>query len=66
MRSCVEKELVPRLQETEALIRASVAEVLGAIGGAPSLAALQKMQDKDRDVVRAVAQAVERIKMRRG
>jgi HEAT repeat protein len=62
----IEKELLPRLQETEPLIRASVAEVLGAIGGAPSLAALQQLQDKDRDVVRAATQAVERIKMRRG
>lgn len=62
----IEKELLPRLQETEPLIRASVAEVLGAIGGAPSLAALQQLQDKDRDVARAATQAVERIKMRRG
>jgi hypothetical protein len=38
--------------------------VLGAIGGDASLAALQKLEDKNKDVVDAAKRAVERIKMR--
>ena len=61
----VEKELIPSLQEPDPSIRAAVAEVLGAIGGAASLTALQGLQDKDKMAADAVSRAVERIKMRR-
>jgi HEAT repeat protein len=60
----IEKDLLPSLQEPDASIRAAVAEVLGAIGGDASLAALQKLEDKNKDVVDAAKRAVERIKMR--
>ena len=62
----IEKELLPRLLEPEEVIRARVAEVLGAIGGDSSVAALQHIKDKDRSVVLAAERAVERIKLRRG
>jgi HEAT repeat protein len=61
----VEKELIPSLQEPDPSIRAAVAEVLGAIGGAASLATLQGLQEKDKLAADAVSRAVERIKMRR-
>lgn len=64
--SPIEKELLPRLQEPDEAIRARVAEVLGAIGGDGSVAALQHLKDKDRAVVLAAERAVERIKLRRG
>ena len=60
----IEKELLPSLQDPNEAIRASVAEVLGQIGGQPSLTALQALKDKDKDVVQAATRAVERIKMR--
>ena len=62
----IERELLPRLQEPDEMIRARVAEVLGAIGGDASLAALQALQDGDRGVTQAAQRAVERIKLRRG
>lgn len=62
----IEKELLPRLQEPDEIIRERVAEVLGAIGGDASVAALQGLKDKDRHVVEAAQRAVERIKLRRG
>jgi HEAT repeat protein len=62
----IERELLPRLLEPDEVIRARVAEVLGAIGGDASATALQGLKDKDRDVVLAAQRAVERIKMRRG
>lgn len=62
--SPIEKELLPSLQEPDASIRAAVAGVLGAIGGDASLAALQNLKDRDKDVVDAALRAVERIKMR--
>jgi HEAT repeat protein len=61
----IEKELIPSLQEPDAAIRAAVADVLGEIGGDASLAALQNLNDREKDVVAAAARAVERIKMRR-
>ncbi len=61
----VEKELIPSLQEPAPSIRAAVAEVLGAIGGAASLTALQGLQEKDKMAADAVSRAVERILMRR-
>jgi HEAT repeat protein len=61
----VEKELLPSLQEPDESLRAAVAEVLGAIGGDPSLTALQDLKDRSKDVVDAAQRAVERIKMRR-
>ena len=60
----VEKEMLPSLKEPDASIRAAVAEVLGEIGGETSLAALQNLADRDKDVVEAAKRAVERIKMR--
>ena len=61
----VEKELISSLQEPDPPIRAAVADVLGAIGGDASLAALQGLQDKDKMAADAVSRAVERIRMRR-
>jgi len=61
----IEKELLPSLQEPDASIRAAVADVLGEIGGDASLAALQGMKDRDKDVVEAAKRAVERMKIRR-
>lgn len=56
--------LVTHLQDPSAAIRGNVALVLGAIGGDEAIAALQPLtQDRDRDVARAAARAVERIKM---
>ena len=55
--------LVPHLQDPDAAIRGNIALVLGVIGGDAVLAALQPLtQDKDRDVARAAARAIERIK----
>jgi HEAT repeat protein len=64
----IERELLPRLQEPDEVVRARVAEVLGAIGGDVSLGALQGLhtRDKDRDVTEAAQRALERIKIRRG
>ena len=61
----IEKDLLPSLLEPDASIRAAVAEVLGAVGGDASLAALQKLEDKNKGVVDAAKRAVERINMRR-
>jgi HEAT repeat protein len=62
----IERDLLPRLLEPDEVVRERVAEVLGAIGGDASLAALQALQDRDRDVMQAAQRAVERIKLRRG
>jgi HEAT repeat protein len=64
----IEKDLLPRLHEPDEVIRARVAQVLGAIGGEPSLVALEglKGKDKDRTVASAAERAVERIKLRQG
>jgi HEAT repeat protein len=62
----IEKELVPSLQEPDPGIRAAVADVLGQVGGDQSLAVLQNLKDRDKDVVEAARRAVERIKIRRG
>ena len=62
----IEKDLLPRLQEPDEVIRARVADILGAIGGDASVAALQSLKDRDRQVVDAAQRAVERIKLRRG
>jgi HEAT repeat protein len=61
-----EKDLLARLQDAAPHMRAAVADVLGAIGGDASLAALQGLQDRDKSVVEAATRAVERIKLRRG
>jgi HEAT repeat protein len=61
----VERDLLPILQEPDPSIRAAVAEVLGAIGGDASLAALQGLQEKDKAAADAARRAVERIKLRR-
>ena len=64
----IEQDLFPRLMEPDEVVRARVAEVLGAIGSEASLGVLQglKERDKDRNVGQAVDRAVERIKLRQG
>ena len=64
----IEQQLLPRLHEPDEVVRARVAQVLGAIGGEPSLEALEglKGKDKDRTVASAAERAVERIKLRQG
>jgi HEAT repeat protein len=64
--SPIEKDLVVSLQDPDEKIRAAVVDVLGEIGGEASLAALQNMPDRDKEVVEAAKQAVERIQIRRG
>jgi HEAT repeat protein len=59
----VAAQLTPHLQDPSPGIRGNVATVLGAIGGAATLAALQPLtQDKDRAVAQAAIRAIERIK----
>jgi HEAT repeat protein len=64
----IERELLPRLQEPDEVVRARVALILGAIGGEPSIAALEGVKGKDRDrtVASAAGRALERIKLRQG
>jgi HEAT repeat protein len=64
----IEQELLPRLQEPDEAVRARIAEVLGAIGGEASRAALEglKGRARDGDVAEAAQQALERIKLRQG
>ena len=62
----IERDLLPRLLEPDDVVRERVAEILGAVGGDASLAALQGLKDRDRDVTQAAQRAVERIKLRRG
>jgi HEAT repeat protein len=62
----IEKDLFPRLMEPDEVVRARIAEVLGAMGGAASVAVLQGLKDKDRNVVEAAQRALERIKLRQG
>jgi HEAT repeat protein len=54
--------LVSHLQDPNSAIRGNVALVLGAIGGAAALPALEPLtRDPDRDVARAASGAIERI-----
>ena len=64
----IEQALLPLLQEPDEVVRARVAEILGAIGGQASRSALQglKGRDSNRDVTQAAQQALERIKLRMG
>jgi HEAT repeat protein len=56
-------QLLSHLQDQDPAIRANVAQVLGAIGGDPALAALQPLlQDRDEAVVEAATRAIERAK----
>lgn len=58
-------QLVSHLQDPSADIRANVATVLGAIGTAATVDALQPLtQDRDRAVAQAATRAIERIKAR--
>lgn len=58
--------LVTHLQDPIASIRGNAALVLGAIGGAEALTALEPLStDPDRDVARAASRAIERIKLRK-
>jgi len=57
--------LMPRLQEPDADVRTHVVEVLGALGDASTVPALGPLtKDRDRGVVTAANQAMDRIKMR--
>jgi HEAT repeat protein len=62
----IEKELIGGLQDPDPTIRASVAEVLGEIGGDASGAALRALQDADEEVSSAARRAIERLALRRG
>jgi HEAT repeat protein len=62
----IEKELIGGLQDPDPRIRASVAEVLGEIGGDASAAALRALQDADEEVSSAARRAIERLALRRG
>ncbi|HEX6974872.1 MAG TPA: HEAT repeat domain-containing protein [Vicinamibacterales bacterium] len=57
--------LLPHLADPSPEIRANVAMILGQIGGADTIAALQPLTtDRDKDVIEAATRAIERIKMR--
>lgn len=61
--SPIQKDLFPRLLESEPSIRSSVAEVLGLIGGEEALPPLQAVtQDRDPEVAAAAKRAIARIK----
>jgi HEAT repeat protein len=64
--SAIAPQLAPHLQDPSPAIRANVAAVLGAIGDAATVAALQPLtQDRDRGVAQAAARAIERLKARK-
>ncbi len=55
--------LVPHLQDPSPMIRGNVATVLGVLGDASTVSALQPLTgDKDRDVAQAATRAIDRIK----
>jgi len=57
--------LVPHVKSTDASIRGNVAVILGAIGSAAEIVALEPLlQDAETDVRRAAERAIERIKVR--
>jgi HEAT repeat protein len=61
------RDLVPRLQEPDATVRARVADVLGALGDDTVVPALQTAtQDRDRGAAEAAKRALDRIKLKRG
>lgn len=61
----IAKDLTPYLASREANVRGRVAQVLGQIGGAEVLPALESARlDRHEAVARAVAAAIERIKSR--
>jgi HEAT repeat protein len=64
----VESALLPLLQEPDDVVRARVAEILGAVGGDASRTALQglKSRERDGDVADAAQHALDRIKLRVG
>jgi HEAT repeat protein len=56
--------LLSHLKDQDAVIRANVAQILGAIGGEAAIAALEPLlQDRDQSVVTAATRAIERAKM---
>jgi HEAT repeat protein len=58
--------LASHLQDADPAIRGNVAIVLGAIGGDVAVAAIQPLtQDRDKDVAKAAARALERAKMKK-
>lgn len=61
----VAAELASHLKDPSESVRGNVALVLGAVGGAAEVAALEPLlQDRNRDVMRAAQRAIERIKLR--
>jgi HEAT repeat protein len=61
----IEQTLLPHLLDPEPNIRANVARVLGASGGAPARAALQPLlEDRNRTVQREARWALERMDLR--
>jgi HEAT repeat protein len=63
----ITRELLPRLQEPDAVVRAHVADVLGVIGDQGAVAALETAAaaDRDRDATAAEKRALERIRSRK-
>jgi HEAT repeat protein len=62
----VAPQLLPHLQDPSPELRANVATVLGGIGDASSIEALQRLTaDKDRTVAQAATRAIDRIKARK-
>lgn len=56
--------LLSHLKDQDAVIRANVAQILGAIGGEAAIGALEPLlQDRDQSVVSAATRAIERAKM---
>lgn len=62
----VEKDLLPMLHEPDEVVQARVAEILGSIGSEASIAALERLKDRDRRAAAAADRALERIKLRQG
>jgi HEAT repeat protein len=61
----VAPKLLPRLLEPDEVTRRELAQILGLLGGDSTVPALTPLlQDRDRAVVRAATQAIERIKLR--
>jgi HEAT repeat protein len=64
--TAVAPQLLPHLQDPSPELRANVATVLGGIGDASSIEALQRLTaDKDRTVAQAATRAIDRIKARK-
>ena len=62
----VERDLLPMLHEPDEIVRARVAEILGAIGSEASIPELERLKLRDRTASTAAQRALERIKLRVG